>query len=80
MGEDVVTVTDITEGPVPTGEVCMLIAPSVVITVEAGVGSQTLPMILVDIGFHGSVKDWSTQVGFLCLFIPVIKLTEIMRH
>lgn len=62
VGEDVVTVTDITEGPVPTGEVCMLIAPSVVITVEAGVGSQTLPMILVDIGFHGSVKDWSTQM------------------
>jgi len=80
VGEDAVMCTDVTGGPVPTGEVCMLTAPSVVITVEAGVGSQTVPMILVDIGFHGSVKDWSTQVGFLCLFILVIKLTEILRH
>jgi hypothetical protein len=71
---------DVTGESVPTGEVCVLTAPSVVITVEAGVGNQTLPMILVDIGFQGSVKDWSTQVGFLCSFILVNKLTEILRN
>lgn len=65
MGEDAVMGTDVTGGPVPTGEMCILRAPSIVITVEAGVGSQTLPMILVDIGFQGSVADWSTQVGYL---------------
>jgi len=78
--EDAVMGTDITGGTVPAGEVCVLTAPSVVVTVEAGVGSQTLPMILVDIGFQGLVKDWSTQVGFLCLFILVVKLTEFLRH
>jgi vacuolar protein sorting-associated protein 13A/C len=80
VGEDAVMGTTVTGGPVPTDEVLILTAPSVVVTVEAGVGSQTLPMILVDIGFQGSVANWSTQVGFLCLFLFVNKLTEILRH
>jgi hypothetical protein len=80
VGEDAVMGTNVTGGPVPSGEECVLRAPTVVITVEAGVGSQTLPLILVNIGFHGSVKDWSTQVGFFCSFILVNKLTEILRH
>lgn len=57
----------------PTGEICMLTAPSIVITMEAGVGNQTLPMILVDIGFQGSVLDWSTQVSVLWSFVLVDK-------
>lgn len=69
MGEDAVLGTDVAAEPAPpTGEICMLTAPSVIVTMEAGVGSQTLPMILVDIGFQGSVTDWSTQVSFyLCI-------------
>jgi vacuolar protein sorting-associated protein 13A/C len=64
VGEDAVLGTDVTVEPAPpTGEICILTAPSIVITMEAGVGSQTLPMILVDIGFQGSVTDWSTQVS-----------------
>lgn len=66
MGEDAVLGTEVAVQPAPpTGEICILTAPSVVITVEAGVGNQTLPMILVDIGFQGFVADWSTQVRFL---------------
>lgn len=69
MGEDAVLGTDVAahQAP-PTGEICILTAPSIMITVEAGVGNQTLPMILVDIGFQGSVLDWSTQVSFLFVF------------
>ncbi|XP_021940255.1 vacuolar protein sorting-associated protein 13 isoform X3 [Zootermopsis nevadensis] len=64
VGEDAVLGTGVAVEPVPpTGEICMLTAPSIVITMEAGVGNQTLPMILVDIGFQGSVLDWSTQMN-----------------
>jgi hypothetical protein len=73
MGEDAVLGTDVVAEPAPrTGEICILRAPSVVITMEAGVGNQTLPLILMDIGFQGSVVDWSTQVSFLCEFLPPI--------
>jgi vacuolar protein sorting-associated protein 13A/C len=66
VGEDAVLGSEVAVEPAPpTGEICILTAPSIVITMEAGVGNQTLPMILVDIGFQGSVEDWSTQVSFL---------------
>ena len=72
MGEDAaLTEKAKVEKPPPTGEVCILSAPSIVITMEAGVGSQTLPMMLLDLSFRGTVMDWSTQVSVLCI-------TEIM--
>ncbi|XP_069674534.1 intermembrane lipid transfer protein Vps13 isoform X2 [Periplaneta americana] len=73
VGEDAVLTTETTLEPAPpTGELCIVTAPSVVITMEAGVGSQTLPMILAEIGFQGSIVDWSTQMSLSsCLALQV---------
>lgn len=46
----------------PKKEICIVQTPKLVITVEAGVGNQTLPMILLELSFQGKVRNWSSQV------------------
>lgn len=56
-------------------ELCFMTIPSFVLTVEAGVGNKTLPMLLLESSFQGNVNDWSSQVGFLSLLINRLLLT-----
>ncbi|XP_066591225.1 intermembrane lipid transfer protein Vps13 isoform X2 [Prorops nasuta] len=42
-------------------ELAIISAPNILLTLEAGVGNKTLPMLLLHIGFQGNVSDWSTK-------------------
>ncbi|KAG8245426.1 hypothetical protein J6590_106487, partial [Homalodisca vitripennis] len=42
-------------------EICVLKVPSVWITLEAGVGNKTLPMLLIEYNMQACVKSWSSQ-------------------
>ncbi|XP_049821668.1 intermembrane lipid transfer protein Vps13-like isoform X2 [Aethina tumida] len=43
-------------------EMCIVSVSSVSITLEAGVGNQTLPMIMVETSLRGCVRNWSSQM------------------
>ncbi|XP_057258116.1 intermembrane lipid transfer protein VPS13A isoform X6 [Pezoporus wallicus] len=48
---------------VPTGESLKMNVESVFITLEAGVGHRTVPMLLAKSSFLGEVKNWSTLIN-----------------
>ncbi|XP_031336343.1 vacuolar protein sorting-associated protein 13 isoform X2 [Photinus pyralis] len=65
IGEDVLEVLDTGTPESPRqklSELCIVSIPSVVITIEAGVGNKTLPMLLLNSSFQGNVHDWSSQL------------------
>lgn len=48
---------------VPTGESLKINVESVCLTLEAGVGHRTVPMLLAKSSFLGEVKNWSTLIN-----------------
>lgn len=42
-------------------ELAIVSAPTILFTLEAGVGNKTLPMLLLHVGFQSNVNDWSTK-------------------
>ncbi|XP_012537324.1 vacuolar protein sorting-associated protein 13 isoform X2 [Monomorium pharaonis] len=42
-------------------ELAIVSAPTILFTLEAGVGNKTLPMLLLHVGFQSSINDWSTK-------------------
>lgn len=44
-------------------EMCLVNIPSIVVTVEAGVKNQTLPMILLESKVQATIGNWSSQVS-----------------
>ncbi|XP_053148105.1 intermembrane lipid transfer protein VPS13A isoform X2 [Hemicordylus capensis] len=48
---------------VPTGETMQMRIESVIITLEAGVGHKTVPMLLAKSSFSGEVRNWSTLIN-----------------
>lgn len=42
-------------------ELAIISAPTILFTLEAGVGNKTLPMLLLNIGFQSNINDWSTK-------------------
>ena len=42
----------------------MLWVNKIVVTLEGGVGRQTVPLLITEMGFKVEVRDWSTQVMF----------------
>ncbi|GLH03016.1 Vacuolar protein sorting-associated protein 13 [Gryllus bimaculatus] len=48
--------------PQKTREVCILKMPSLTVTVEAGAGSCTLPMIMLTAGINAIALDWSSKL------------------
>lgn len=42
-------------------EIAIVNAPTIILTLEAGVGNKTLPMLLFYLGFQSTVNDWSTK-------------------
>ncbi|NWR93258.1 VP13A protein, partial [Furnarius figulus] len=48
---------------VPTGESLKISIESVFLTLEAGVGHRTVPMLLAKSSFVGEVKNWSTLIN-----------------
>uniref|UniRef100_A0A096M2S5 Vacuolar protein sorting 13 homolog A n=1 Tax=Poecilia formosa TaxID=48698 RepID=A0A096M2S5_POEFO len=48
---------------IPQGESLKLTIGSICVTLEAGVGHLTIPMLLAKSSFHGDVKNWSTLIN-----------------
>lgn len=75
-------------------EICIISMSSLVITVEAGVGNKTLPMLLFETTLKGSAKNWSSQLSVeagitvqmgyynsrLALWEPLIEPVERKRN
>uniref|UniRef100_A0A8C5UE54 VP13A protein n=1 Tax=Malurus cyaneus samueli TaxID=2593467 RepID=A0A8C5UE54_9PASS len=63
---------------VPTGESLKINVESVLITLEAGVGHRTVPMLLAKSSFAGEVKNWSTLINLhSCLELEVHYFNEM---
>ncbi|CAG9815731.1 unnamed protein product [Phaedon cochleariae] len=43
-------------------ELCIISMPSIIITVEIGVGIKTLPVLMLESAFKGSARNWSSQL------------------
>ncbi|KAJ8937448.1 hypothetical protein NQ314_011837 [Rhamnusium bicolor] len=77
----------------PLQELCIISMPSIIVTVEAGVGNKTLPMLTLDTSFKGSARNWSSQLSVeasltmqmgyynsrLALWEPLIEPVEIVN-
>uniref|UniRef100_A0AAR2KLL4 Vacuolar protein sorting 13 homolog A n=1 Tax=Pygocentrus nattereri TaxID=42514 RepID=A0AAR2KLL4_PYGNA len=64
---------------IPQGESLQLKISSICLTLEAGVGHRTVPMLLAKSSFHGDVKNWSTLINLHChLDMEVNYYNEIM--
>ncbi|KAJ3603606.1 hypothetical protein NHX12_028351 [Muraenolepis orangiensis] len=48
---------------IPLGESLKVEINSICVTLEAGVGHRTAPMLLAKSSFHGNVKNWSTLIN-----------------
>lgn len=46
-------------------ELAIISAPTILLTLEAGVGNKTLPMLLLHLGFQSNISDWSRN--FMCI-------------
>lgn len=44
-------------------ENCLISVPSIVFTIEAGIGTKTMPMLLTECTFNGSINNWSSKVS-----------------
>uniref|UniRef100_A0A1B6F8B5 Vacuolar protein sorting-associated protein 13 n=1 Tax=Cuerna arida TaxID=1464854 RepID=A0A1B6F8B5_9HEMI len=63
LAEDAWQVLDLHLPRLNINEICVLKIPSMWITLEAGVGNKTLPMLLIEYNMHACVKSWSSQVN-----------------
>ncbi|XP_045891706.1 vacuolar protein sorting-associated protein 13A isoform X2 [Micropterus dolomieu] len=48
---------------IPQGESLQVTIRSICLTLEAGVGHRTMPMLLAKSSFHGDVTNWSTLIN-----------------
>ncbi|XP_069379782.1 intermembrane lipid transfer protein VPS13A isoform X2 [Paralichthys olivaceus] len=48
---------------IPQGESLQVSIKSICLTLEAGVGHRTIPMLLAKSSFHGDVTNWSTLIN-----------------
>ncbi|XP_074493929.1 intermembrane lipid transfer protein VPS13A isoform X2 [Sebastes fasciatus] len=63
----------------PLGESLQVTIKSICLTLEAGVGHRTSPMLLAKSSFHGDVKDWSTLINLHSeLNLEVLYYNEVM--
>ncbi|XP_063619785.1 intermembrane lipid transfer protein Vps13 [Cydia splendana] len=45
----------------PTDEICMLSSPSIVLSLEMQIGTETIPVLVMQASLTGQVKDWSSD-------------------
>ncbi|XP_067251586.1 vacuolar protein sorting-associated protein 13A isoform X2 [Chanodichthys erythropterus] len=64
---------------IPHGESLKMSIQSICLTLEAGVGHRTVPMLLAKASFQGDVKNWSTLINLHChLDLEVNYYNEMM--
>ncbi|XP_034937793.1 vacuolar protein sorting-associated protein 13 isoform X2 [Chelonus insularis] len=76
-------------------ELAIVSAPTILLTLEAGIGNKTLPMLMLHMGFQSNVIDWSTKTmsidatmsliiayynSRLALWEPLIEPIEVMKN
>lgn len=44
------------------GEICKISASTIVLSIEAGLGNDTIPMLTMQASLQAQIKDWSGQV------------------
>lgn len=63
LADDATHITLPTEAKKVVEEICLVAVPSVVITLEAGVGNKTVPMLLVESSLQATINNWSSQLN-----------------
>ncbi|XP_041793933.1 vacuolar protein sorting-associated protein 13A isoform X1 [Chelmon rostratus] len=64
---------------IPQGESLQVTIKSICLTLEAGVGHRTIPMLLAKSSFHGDVTNWSTLINLHSeLILEVHYYNEVM--
>ncbi|KAL3279818.1 hypothetical protein HHI36_017325 [Cryptolaemus montrouzieri] len=75
-------------------ELCIVNMPSIILTLEAGEGQKTLPMLLFESSFNGNIRNWSSQLNidaslnmmmgyynsFLALWEPLVEPVQIKKE
>lgn len=51
------------EKPPPTGEICLISSPSIILSQEMEIGTDTIPVLVLQASFNAQVKDWSSNVS-----------------
>lgn len=52
-------------------EVCLISIPSIIFTIEAGIGTKTMPMLITECTFNGSINNWSSKVSIINNFTNI---------
>lgn len=45
----------------PMGEICMLSCPRIVLSLEMEIGTETIPVLVMEASLEGQVKEWSSD-------------------
>lgn len=62
-------------------ELAMVSAPTILLTLEAGIGNKTLPMLLLHLGFQSNVHDWSTNTVIIdLLYSTLTQIIDFVSH
>ncbi|CAH1789713.1 unnamed protein product [Owenia fusiformis] len=52
--------------PPSRGEQLLVAISTIIVKIEGGIGKRTVPMLILEAGFRGEIKDWSTQLNIQC--------------
>lgn len=64
LGLEAIESTDNFVRQQPLEELCIISVPSIIVTIEAGIGNKTVPMILLETSLKGIARNWSSQVRY----------------
>ncbi|CAH0407407.1 unnamed protein product [Chilo suppressalis] len=53
--------SEVRETPPPSGEICLLSSPSIVVSLEMDIGNETIPVLVMQASLTGQLKDWSSD-------------------
>ncbi|XP_053604237.1 intermembrane lipid transfer protein Vps13 isoform X1 [Plodia interpunctella] len=84
---------EVVETPAPSGEICLLSSPSIVLSFEMEIGTETIPVLVMQASLSGQLTDWSSnfymtstwamQVSFYNIergvWEPLIEPVEVMQ-
>ncbi|XP_013133427.1 PREDICTED: vacuolar protein sorting-associated protein 13C-like, partial [Papilio polytes] len=45
----------------PTGEICLLSSPSIVVSLEMDIGNETIPVLVMQASLTAQLRDWSSD-------------------
>lgn len=65
IAEEALNIPDLDEEPTkpPQDEICLLSSPSIILSLEMEIGTETIPVLVMQASLNGQVKDWSSDVS-----------------